>query len=771
MYNTVSDNAGCGIEIEGLNVLLRGNIISGNDMGIELQGTGSAVLEYNDVWNNTVDYEGALPGFTDFSIDPIFITNSLGKYFLSQIAAGELVDSPCLDAGDNNTEPSGYTRTDLVPDSNIVDTGFHRTSNVSSPVPTWTPTPNSSPPPGSPTPTPNQPTNTPPSGVILVPEHYTTIQDAIDAAHSGDIVNVAPGTYMSDGNRDISFEGKDIIVESRNGPDVTIIDCGGSFGNPHRAFIFNHNEPQSAILRGFTIQNGFEIEGGAIWVYGGADPLIQNCRIKDCTATSYGGGVYADNSNMILENSELMDCFASDGGGGIMISGEESISTVIYKTILSNNNSSAHVGGGGGICIRDSAKPYLTSCVFINNQSIAVVVNTDNTHSIEIANCLFTNNQGAVEVRMGNVDVINCTFTENTCFAVEGNPSDGTVNILRSCLWGPEDAAFNVNGATYSNLPGGNQDQGNFYSDPLFITGHFGDYYLMQNSAGDPFSPNVNRGGAPAFEVSFKGPYYRIGLTELTTAEDETRDSRFSDIGYHYYPSNLGSTPTPEPTHGRPIIEDVLGSTEHFDKTSETYMLISAHVDHPFGNDYIDSVELYLDDNIPLQFYLNDDNNDGRYTTELYFTTADSPLGQFHLNIVAFGKDGSPSEMAPYEIQFNEDPVHVKPEIDGKHFWFSMLEAGKNEMGFLWILTRVSHDYGIDHIDKVQLLCEDVPTGIELYDDGLHQDLAAHDGYYGIMILYNGAQIPEPVEVVLGIQAIDKEGEKSHIWPMAWKAQ
>jgi len=50
---------------------------------------------------------------------------------------------------------------------------------------------------------------------------FRTIQRAINAATDGDVVLVAPGTYME---YDIRFHGKAINVKSRAGPEVTIID-------------------------------------------------------------------------------------------------------------------------------------------------------------------------------------------------------------------------------------------------------------------------------------------------------------------------------------------------------------------------------------------------------------------------------------------------------------------------------------------------------------------------------------------------------------------
>ncbi len=57
---------------------------------------------------------------------------------------------------------------------------------------------------------------------IHVPADYTTIQGAIDAAVDGDLVLVAPRTYVEN----IDFLGKEITLQSAGGADVTIIDGG-----------------------------------------------------------------------------------------------------------------------------------------------------------------------------------------------------------------------------------------------------------------------------------------------------------------------------------------------------------------------------------------------------------------------------------------------------------------------------------------------------------------------------------------------------------------
>ena len=58
--------------------------------------------------------------------DPLFTAGPRGASYLSQLAAGQAADSPCLDQGDPfSALIAGTTRTDHVPDSGRVDMGYH----------------------------------------------------------------------------------------------------------------------------------------------------------------------------------------------------------------------------------------------------------------------------------------------------------------------------------------------------------------------------------------------------------------------------------------------------------------------------------------------------------------------------------------------------------------------------------------------------------------------------------------------------------------------
>src|SRR5262245_63632803 len=64
---------------------------------------------------------------------------------------------------------------------------------------------------------------------------FATIQAAIDAAASGDVIELLDGTFHGPGNRDLDPGGKAIVVRSQSGTAAAcLIACGGSSMEPHR---------------------------------------------------------------------------------------------------------------------------------------------------------------------------------------------------------------------------------------------------------------------------------------------------------------------------------------------------------------------------------------------------------------------------------------------------------------------------------------------------------------------------------------------------------
>ncbi len=92
--------------------------------------------------------DGGFEGDGNFAADPLFAVGPMGACYLSQVAAGQSVDSPAFDAGAlasdaamiqspaGDVPMSGFTtRTDHVPDSRILDIGYHYPETIPPPDP------------------------------------------------------------------------------------------------------------------------------------------------------------------------------------------------------------------------------------------------------------------------------------------------------------------------------------------------------------------------------------------------------------------------------------------------------------------------------------------------------------------------------------------------------------------------------------------------------------------------------------------------------------
>jgi hypothetical protein len=180
------------------------------------------------------------------------------------------------------------------------------------------------------------------------PADFDNIQTAIDNAISGGTVIVRDGRYTGAGNRDIYFGGKAITVRSENGPSNCIIDCQGSFSDPHRGFIFDSGEGPSSVLCGFTIIGGFggeDISGGGGVLCLGASPKVANCIFLNNSSVFGGGGLcYAYNSSPEISNCTFYNNSVEHGLAGA-IGGQSHTGATISNCIIWGN----HPANGLGI--------------------------------------------------------------------------------------------------------------------------------------------------------------------------------------------------------------------------------------------------------------------------------------------------------------------------------------------------------------------------------------------------------------------------------------
>lgn len=306
---------------------------------------------------------------------------------------------------------------------------------------------------------------------------YLTIGEGMSAAAPGVTVLVAPGLYTGVLNRDLSFGGKDIIVEAMPGDDPVIVDAE-HFG---RCFIFTNGESPAARLEGIIMRRGSASDGGGIHC-DGASPTIVNCEIAECFAIRGAG----------------MDCI---GGAAPTVTG---------CTFRENDAEAA----GGGIRCSDSSSVDLQGCAFKGNSADfggGVMVRAGSSATVDAT--LFEDNEAEYSAGFryenSTAVVTNCTFSRNDAYSGGGMGSGGETShlTLEYCLFYDNTASFRGAGyacgtpadVAYCTFVGGVSPSGSgiFSGPPLgdmvmsYCIVAFGDGPAMTCDIGG--APTVNR--------------------------------------------------------------------------------------------------------------------------------------------------------------------------------------------------------------------------------------------------------------------------------------
>lgn len=311
---------------------------------------------------------------------------------------------------------------------------------------------------------------------LVVPGDFPTIQAAIDVASDGDRVLVAEGIY----NERIDLLGKSIEVLGEQGPEVTVINGGGSAGY---VVSFLGCDPIETVFAGFSVTGGFGSNaagpGGGVRVAGGGATLV-NCiilenlgvlgggihisqgnvtlrsvRIKENVALQ-GGGLYCELSYLTIRDTDFLNNEATQFGGAAAVNwlstfdaqrsrfennNAQSFGGAIYANLatflahdltISDNGRVQQSGfnsltvsplGGGGIYTTSCNGRITSSRIARNNATFGTGIYVAQSGNLQLVNALISDNgkacecgQGAVYCNSSSPTLINCTIAGNGGF-------------------------------------------------------------------------------------------------------------------------------------------------------------------------------------------------------------------------------------------------------------------------------------------------------------------------------------------------------------------
>lgn len=293
--------------------------------------------------------------------------------------------------------------------------------------------------------------------IIYVPEEHGTIQEAMDNASVGDIIDLGPGNWTN--QRVWGLSG--VTLRGRQGAEATIIDGSQHDWSP----VFCYGAP--SIIEGITFRNGVGsdifgvIRGGAIYAefvqvtitdcvfeanhvelgefgtmaVGGAicswyAPMtIDRCLFTNNSSHGQGGAIYITSDPsfdfpLIVRDCEFTDNSADETGGGI--AGDQT--EMMIKRCEFRQNYAGWLGGGIYSAMFEDATSGLTSliqeCRFHRNYAsmdgfgMGGGIAIDNAQEIDVVNCSFEDNYGYIAGAIcgGDPGINAIVRTSNTFF-------------------------------------------------------------------------------------------------------------------------------------------------------------------------------------------------------------------------------------------------------------------------------------------------------------------------------------------------------------------
>ncbi len=292
--------------------------------------------------------------------------------------------------------------------------------------------------------------------LVQVPEHFESIQYAIDVAAHGDTVLVGPGTYVEH----LSMKGKAILFTSSDGPESTFLEAPAGI---RYCMVAQSGEASSTVITGFTFQNG-----DRTMLIDRASPTITGNRFIN----TVGGAVWISYSNgpMTISDNYFEGC------------GYYPVSTFYGGPVLIENNTVINSTVWAGFRLYRSDSPIIRYNTVVNNFLITYYeggINLDNCDYAVVHNNTIAGNW-AETTTMAGIKMTDCkyadVFSNIVCFnanmrGVHGYYGEGLVLEYNN--------VFTNELGDYDGLVPG---LGSIVVDPEFVDTAAGDFSLLKTS-------------------------------------------------------------------------------------------------------------------------------------------------------------------------------------------------------------------------------------------------------------------------------------------------
>ncbi|HNS41351.1 MAG TPA: choice-of-anchor Q domain-containing protein [Taishania sp.] len=348
------------------------------------------------------------------------------------------------------------------------------------------------------------------------------IQNAIDASGVSKVFvaigNYPISTYTVMKNNVAIYggfdpdNGIDDLTDTRILPNVSINEGsvldGGNTITPIRNY--NNGLNNTAILDGFTIKNGRDIYGGAIY-NSNAAALYRNLVLKNNEATTSGGAIYNVNSPAVYIGVIIEGNTAQYGGGLQNVNSSPSFTNAIIRN---NTATMATAGAGGGAVFNQNSNASFVNCLIENNTTEfqgGAFVNLSGVPTL--TNVTIANNSATVD--FSGLDVRGDSVIVNNSIIFGTN--NGDISKKHSLVEGQNDT------------DNGNIDATSILASDIFVDEANGNYSLLLNSVA------LNAGE----DTLFQGLNY--STTDIVSGKRKAGTA--IDLGayeYQIFPSALG---------------------------------------------------------------------------------------------------------------------------------------------------------------------------------------------------------------------------------------